>query len=101
MPKGIRHGGRQKGTPNKKTADLFALCEKRGVVPFEKLLEFMSHPDPSFALRATEIACSYLYPKRKQIELSEDPDAPIGEALAEKATEKIFEYIKSNERSGR
>ena len=63
--------GRKKGTPNKSTLDLHAICERLGVNPFEKLVEYIVHPcDTEIRLAALKEICSYLYPKRKAVEHS-------------------------------
>lgn len=82
-PGGKKTGGRTKGIPNKKTILLEELCEKRKIHPFEALLTLCSHPDPSIQLGAIKEACSYLYPKRKAIEHSEDPNNYPGKAKEE------------------
>lgn len=102
-PKGVRVAGRQKGTPNKKTQDLLDKANELGVDPFEvvlfyakrdwKALGFSSETITRCAkggetfeedritakmqLDAATDACQYLYPKRKAVELSSDPENPI------------------------
>lgn len=64
-------GGRQKGTPNKATQDLMAICEKHGCDPFEGMVIIAVNekvPDKKFD-KLKEIA-QYVYPKRKAIEHS-------------------------------
>jgi|SRR6185437_15608215 len=69
-PKGhAKWGGRQKGTPNKATKELLEICKKKGVKPFERLLDFCQHADPSIAMAAVKEACQYLYAKRKAVEI--------------------------------
>lgn len=75
-PKGHkRYGGRQKGTPNKSTEDLLAICEKHGVNVFESMVILAAgeaNRDKKFEKMA-ELA-PYLYAKRKAVELSNDPE---------------------------
>ncbi len=62
--------GRQKGTLNKKTEALHEICERKGINPFEALLEMAQHDDPNIRLGALKEVCAYLYPKRKALEIS-------------------------------
>lgn len=76
MAKGIKTGGRQKGTPNKDTQDLFAICEKHGVSVFESLVMLTAaeeDKDRKFS-KLLELA-PYLYAKRKDLNVAIDPDA--------------------------
>ena len=75
--KGQRIGGRQKGTPNKKTLILKDLLDKMSFDPAKKLVEMM--PDLNYELKAKICLelMEYLYPKRKAIEHS----GPDGEAI--------------------
>lgn len=69
--------GRKKGTPNRKTADLLAKCEAKGVDVFELMLEYAIHPcEPTLRFQALKELCQYIYPKRKAIE----HDLTTGEA---------------------
>lgn len=74
----VEGSGRQKGTPNKATKTLEDKAESLGIDPFEMLLLFaegncekLKCNDISADLRfkALKEVCSYLYPKRKSIEL--------------------------------
>lgn len=90
-----KRGGRQKGTPNKKSWDASAMAEELGINPFKILLHFaagnwkelgydkaerpMSSGEgiyyvdvisPELRERAAEKASEYLLPKRKALELS-------------------------------
>lgn len=97
MPRGSapgeRRGGRQKGTPNKKTQDLQALLEKIGVTPGELMgriakgeaIEALHvldreagitdkkrkvYPTVDQMQSADKELCRYIYPQRKAIEHS-------------------------------
>lgn len=66
--------GRKPGTPNKKTQDLFRICEERGLNVFESMVELaLEAVDEVKFNRLREIA-QYLYPKRKAIEHSIDEE---------------------------
>lgn len=76
MAVGKKTGGRQKGTPNKATQDLMAICEAKGLDPFAAMVELAvteTNRDKKFD-RLKEIA-QYLYPKRKAVEHSMDADS--------------------------
>lgn len=75
--KGERRGGRKKGTPNKKTAELVAKVEAEGMTPLDFLLAVMrgelpertEKADPEgedFGLRfeAAKAAAPYVHAKR-------------------------------------
>lgn len=74
-PKGLpKTGGRQKGTPNKKT-DLFRMCEERGICVFTELLNgAASEDDPDKRFLKFKDIAPYLYAKKKEIELDVDMD---------------------------
>lgn len=91
-----RLGGREKGTPNKKTRELEQMAEELGIIPFKQLLLFakgdwkalgydsavvvrvgkngetyeQERITPEMRFKATSESCAYLYPKRKAIEHS-------------------------------
>lgn len=63
--------GRQKGTPNKKTQAFIDLCEQRGFNPGEALILIaQTAEDESIRFAATKEACSFVYPKRKAVEVT-------------------------------
>jgi len=69
-PKGHpRYGGRKKGTPNKPTQDLMAICEKHGCNPFEGMVMIaMRETDQDKQFDKFERIAQYVFPKRKAIE---------------------------------
>jgi len=70
------NAGRKKGTPNKRTLDLFAQCEALKIDPFNELLKLASDKglDEVLRLQALKEVCKYLYPTRKSVELSNDEE---------------------------
>lgn len=70
--RGQKTGGREAGTPNKRTADLMERLEGLGCDPLEGLARIADDPSTDTALRARVYAdlLQYLYPKRKAVELS-------------------------------
>jgi len=79
-PKGQpKLGGRQKGTPNKDTQALFDICAKHGVNVFEGMVMIAAQdPDPDRKFEKLEKIAQYLYPKRKAIEATLDPEGGGG-----------------------
>lgn len=70
-PKGVPRpegAGRKKGTPNKMSTNLNAICEAKGINPFEALLEMTKHEDPNIKMQALKEVCQYVLPKRKAVE---------------------------------
>jgi hypothetical protein len=67
----MRHGGRQKGTPNKSTQSLFEICEKHGLNVFESMAKMATEDklDPDVKFARLEALAQYLYPKRKAVEI--------------------------------
>lgn len=70
--------GRKKGTLNRKTNDLMAKCEARGIDVFDALLDYVVMPStPETRLSALKELCQYLYPKRKALELEGSVEGSI------------------------
>jgi len=93
-------GGRQKGTPNKKTNELFEIADRIGVNPFEVMCMFAAKDwkglgysseyetkvtkdggtleveriGPDLRIHAAKEAAKYLYPQRKAVEHSADQE---------------------------
>ena len=92
---GKKFGGRQKGTPNKKTFDAKLIAEQLDCDPFEILVHFAKGDadalgykggtiPPDMRLQAAKEASQYLYPKRKAVEHSgEIKGGLLGEILQE------------------
>jgi hypothetical protein len=76
-PKGLaKTGGRQPGTPNKKTHELVVKLERLGCDPIAGLAQFAMDSETSRELRVrcyTELA-QYVHPKRKAMELGPGKD---------------------------
>lgn len=74
--------GRKKGTPNKKTLALEEVCAKHNCHPFEGMVILSQTTfDESIKLGCLKELCSYLYPKRKALELSGPDGGPIESGL--------------------
>lgn len=72
MAQGFKTGGRVAGTPNRKTADAVALLEGLGCSPLESMAKIASDESVDIAIRVSiwKDLASYLYPKRKAVELN-------------------------------
>lgn len=98
----IPGSGRKKGTPNKRNQEIIDKAEELGVDPFEIILLFAKRDWKALGYKSETVikaakngtyevdtitaqmqlsaaieAAQYLYPKRKAIEHSSDPENPI------------------------
>jgi|SRR5215472_3653534 len=80
MPKGIRLGGRSKGTPNKKTIEAAELLASLSCNPLEGMAILAADPKSTPELRGKMYAelAQYIYPKRKAIEVAGSLDVSQG-----------------------
>jgi hypothetical protein len=71
MATGYKTGGRQKGTPNKRTQELAERMDELGCDPAAALIGIAQDPDTSRELRARIFGdlLPFLYPRRKAVEL--------------------------------
>lgn len=82
MAKGLKTGGRIKGTPNKESQDLFALCISKGLDVFGRMVEITAkEKDESRQFAQLLEIAPYLYAKRKALEVDLDVDPAILEAF--------------------
>jgi hypothetical protein len=79
MAKGLKTGGRQKGSLNKKTLDLLKICEEEGIEPFREMVRECARMDqPKERFDALEKICQYLFPKKRAIEVTGDDGEDLG-----------------------
>lgn len=76
-----KSGGRRRGTPNKRTAELLELLKKQypKYNPVLQMAEIAQDEEVEMSLRiqcAKEVA-QYLFPKRKAVELSQGAGEPF------------------------
>lgn len=79
MAQGRKTGGRQAGTPNKRTQDLQGRLEALGVDPVEGLAAIAGDASAPLELRARvqmELM-AYVYPKRRALDVNAQPQQPI------------------------
>ena len=79
MAKGKKSGGRQKGTPNKATAQRQREVAASGEVPLEYLLKVMRDEHASLEARfeAAKAAAPYVHPKLASVEHAGEETGPI------------------------
>lgn len=96
--KGERRGGRVKGTPNKDTRNLWAICERMNFNPFEALVQFAQtgglEADENLRFNAAKEVAQYILPKRKAIEHSGHISPELAEAADELQDMSKDEQIK-------
>ena len=89
---GNKTGGRQKGTPNKRTADLL---ERLGNYnPLDALLAISQDEDTPLEIQVkiNLDLMNYVYPKRKSVEFNDKIDV----SLSEKSLDELQKYLFEN-----
>lgn len=91
VPKGVRYGGRQKGTLNKDRQSLHDRAKAMGVDPLDVLFmiaagnsQALNEVDPitlEQRMRAAAECAQYLYAKRKAMELSGPDGEPVEQII--------------------
>jgi hypothetical protein len=89
--KGVRLGGRSKGTPNKATAEIKAAAQQYGPEAIEKLVSLMRSEDAEVAFRAANAILDRGYGRPAQM-LQGDPEKPLQHNVAamDEFTRKIM-----------
>lgn len=88
---GNKTGGRQKGTPNKRTADLL---ERLGNYnPLDALLAISQDEDTPLEIQVkiNLDLMNYVYPKRKSVEFNDKIDVLISEKSIDELQKYLFE----------
>lgn len=88
---GNKTGGRQKGTPNKRTADLL---ERLGNYnPLDTLLAISQDEDTPLEIQVkiNLDLMNYVYPKRKSVEFNDKIDVSIFEKSVDELQKYLFE----------
>jgi hypothetical protein len=88
QPKGVRLGGRKKGTPNKATAAKVAEIAASGLTPLDYLLSVMRDTRCSADERraAATAAAPYVHPKLASVEMRAEMTHVIEQPVAEPVT---------------
>ena len=73
-------GGRVRGTPNRKSADLLRRLKRMGCDPIEGLARIALDPEirPELRVRCFAELAQYVYPKRKAVEADSHPVNDLG-----------------------
>jgi hypothetical protein len=74
-----KRGGRKKGTPNRKTFDAVEVINRLGVDPIAEMIKLAKAKNTSPELKGrmwSEVA-SYIYPKRKALEVTGESGGAI------------------------
>lgn len=84
MAKGIKTGGRQKGTANKSTRERLQALMDSGESPLEYMLRIMRDKmvDDERRDKMALAAASYMHPRLASTEISGDPEKPIEHNLS-------------------
>lgn len=79
MPKGVRNGGRQKGTPNKKTSERMQAMLSGGETPLEYMLRIMRDQTQDYAIRndMAKSAAPYCHSRLATTEIKGNDEAPL------------------------
>lgn len=92
-PKGhSKWGGRQKGTPNKRTSDLAERLELSGKDPFDTMIDLLDHSDPGVRLSAAKELAQYVRAKRKAVEMKLEGD--VEHAVSEELKSLFSAWLK-------
>jgi hypothetical protein len=85
MAAGRKTGGRQKGTPNKVTAERQAEVAASGLTPLDYLLEVMrdGKADEDRRLEAAKAAAPFVHPKLSNVEMNATVTSNHEDALKE------------------
>jgi hypothetical protein len=99
VAKGTKTGGRQKGTPNKATAQLVDIFSEKGLMVPERLCELLPELEPKDQAKVLTELMQYLYPKRKAVEHSFNAaDLDDGELIKEAIA--AIEHFKAQDDKG-
>ena len=97
-PKGSpKFGGRQTGTPNKRTVyceEARAACERLGFNPMETLIALGNNPDPVIKIQAVKELAKYIFTQRKTVELTGQDGGPVKVQETHPAVAELTELVK-------
>jgi hypothetical protein len=96
MPRGSqpgeRRGGRQKGTPNKKTRKFMESVAASGLVPLEYMLKIMRDEmqPQEVRMERAKAAAPFVHPRLAAVKVAGDKDAPLFDLSALTDNELAF-----------
>lgn len=89
--KGLKTGGRQKGTPNKATSEIKHLLIHKGVDLVEEALRlYGSSEDPEFKLKIISLLFPYRYPRVPEIQPDETIDVTKWDEMPTDEMKRLF-----------
>lgn len=88
MARGVKTGGRKKGTPNKVNARVAREAASSGETPLQYMLRVMRDPTVDHERRdkLAVAASPYVHQKLSSLEVSGDPDNPVKHAHSVEVT---------------
>lgn len=90
--KGLKTGGRQKGTPNKATTVVADILQAQNMNLIEEAIGlYSSASDSEFKLKVLSLLIPYVYPKR----VDAHPDDSL-DVTPETSASEALDYIKEN-----
>jgi hypothetical protein len=98
VAKGIKTGGRQKGTPNRPSADVRDILVKMKCEPIEGIARIAMDEKNPPDLRGRMYAelASFVYPKRKAVEVSGEVQVRLADQLRE-ARQRVLNAARSRQ----
>lgn len=102
MARGVKTGGRTKGTPNKATKAREEILAKATLTPLEYLLEVMQDDDQKLDVRlfAAKAAAPYVHPRLSSAEVRGEITHRVAETISEEHARHIAEDFIESVRSG-
>lgn len=82
-----KRGGRKAGTPNKRLS-VMELCQSMGLDPFKEMAKLAGDAENPRQFEALKELCQYIEPKKKQTEVSLDPEKSTIRIIVEDYTAK-------------
>lgn len=90
--KGLKTGGRQKGTPNKATTVVSEILSNHNMNLVEEAMSlYHQASDPEFKMKVITLLFPYVYPKR--VDRDEDSTLDITPEAEAEAAKEALEYI--------
>jgi hypothetical protein len=101
--KGLKTGGRQKGTPNRESAFVGLALEKRGFSLVDEALSLYADADTETRIRLLGLLFPYVYPKRvdaapeDHIDVTPENELQYAKETIKYLAEKFPELMPKNE----
>jgi hypothetical protein len=101
--KGLKTGGRQKGTPNKESAFVGLLLEKRGFSLVNEAMNLYAEADTENRIKILSLLFPYVYPKRvdaapdEALDITPENELDYAKETIKYLAEKFPELMPKNE----